>query len=66
MVFALDHADASGEVVNILYEALTLEETPIPLKVEGRVCTGLYIGAYTGLIRSSCSSLCTIGIDSQL
>ena len=44
MVFALDHADASGEVVDILYEALTLEETPIPLKVEGRVCTGLWSG----------------------
>jgi hypothetical protein len=33
MVFALDNADACGEVVDILYEALTLPETPIPLKV---------------------------------
>jgi len=35
MAFALDNADASGEVVDILYEALTLAETPIPLKVKG-------------------------------
>ena len=33
MVFALDNADASGEVVDILYEALTLAETPVPIKV---------------------------------
>lgn len=33
MVFALDHADCAAEVVEILTEALTLDETPIPTKV---------------------------------
>ncbi len=33
MVFALDHADCAAEVVDILQEALTLDETPIPTKV---------------------------------
>jgi hypothetical protein len=33
MVFALDHADCAAEVVDILTEALTLDETPIPTKV---------------------------------
>ena len=35
MVFALDNADACGEVVEVLYEALTLAETPVPIKVGG-------------------------------
>ena len=33
MVFALDNADACGEIVDVLYEALTLTETPVPIKV---------------------------------
>ena len=33
MVFALDNADAAGEVVDILAQALSLPETPVPLKV---------------------------------
>ncbi|KAK1276865.1 hypothetical protein QJS04_geneDACA003889 [Acorus gramineus] len=33
MGFALDNADASGEVVEVLTESLTLKETPIPTKV---------------------------------
>ena len=33
MVFALDNADACSEVVEILAEALSLAETPVPLKV---------------------------------
>lgn len=33
MGFALDNADAAGEVVEVLTESLTLEETPIPTKV---------------------------------
>lgn len=32
MTFALDHADCAAEVVDILAEALTLDETPIPTK----------------------------------
>jgi hypothetical protein len=34
MTFALDHADCAAEVVDILAEALTLDETPIPTKVQ--------------------------------
>lgn len=33
MGFALDNADAAGEVVEVLTESLTLQETPIPTKV---------------------------------
>ncbi|TYI77100.1 hypothetical protein E1A91_D06G122600v1 [Gossypium mustelinum] len=33
MGFALDNADAAGEVVEVLTESLTLKETPIPTKV---------------------------------
>ncbi|KAL3630025.1 Protein rrc1 [Castilleja foliolosa] len=33
MGFALDNADAAGEVVEVLTESLTLNETPIPTKV---------------------------------
>jgi hypothetical protein len=33
MAFALDHADAARDVVEILAEALTLAETPVPMKV---------------------------------
>lgn len=33
MGFALDNADAAGEVVEVLTESLTLKETPIPAKV---------------------------------
>ncbi|KAL0903511.1 hypothetical protein M5K25_027897 [Dendrobium thyrsiflorum] len=33
MGFALDNADAAGEVVEVLAESLTLKETPIPTKV---------------------------------
>jgi len=33
MSFALDHADAARDVVDILTEALTLSETPVPMKV---------------------------------
>ncbi|XP_047328034.1 protein RRC1-like isoform X2 [Impatiens glandulifera] len=33
MGFALDNADAAGEIVEILTESLTLKETPIPTKV---------------------------------
>lgn len=33
MVFALDNADAAGEVVDILAQSLSLAETPVPLKV---------------------------------
>lgn len=33
MVFAIDNADASGEVVETLSDALTLAETPVPLKI---------------------------------
>ncbi|KAK9824009.1 hypothetical protein WJX72_006933 [[Myrmecia] bisecta] len=33
MVFALDNADSSSEVVEILAESLTLPETPVPTKV---------------------------------
>lgn len=38
MAFALDNADASGEVVEVLEEAMTIPETPVPLKA--RVCGG--------------------------
>jgi hypothetical protein len=40
MVFALDHADCAAEVVDILAEALTLDETPIPTKVQNTACCG--------------------------
>ncbi|KAL6888782.1 hypothetical protein ACP4OV_009808 [Aristida adscensionis] len=33
MGFALDNADAAGEIVEVLTESLTLKETPIPTKV---------------------------------
>ncbi|KAF0900461.1 hypothetical protein E2562_032069 [Oryza meyeriana var. granulata] len=33
MGFALDNADAAGEIVEVLAESLTLKETPIPTKV---------------------------------
>ncbi|CAM8969450.1 unnamed protein product [Rhodiola kirilowii] len=33
MAFALDNADAAGEIVEVLTESLTLKETPIPTKV---------------------------------
>ncbi|KAA0064881.1 protein RRC1-like isoform X1 [Cucumis melo var. makuwa] len=33
MGFALDNADAAGEIVEVLTESLTLRETPIPTKV---------------------------------
>ncbi|GMH20336.1 hypothetical protein Nepgr_022177 [Nepenthes gracilis] len=33
MGFALDNADAGGEIVEVLTESLTLKETPIPAKV---------------------------------
>ncbi|EPS61032.1 hypothetical protein M569_13768, partial [Genlisea aurea] len=33
MGFALDNADAAGEVVEVLTDSLTLKETPIPTKV---------------------------------
>lgn len=33
MVFAMDNADAAAEVVDTLAEALSLQETPLPLKV---------------------------------
>ncbi|XP_042442122.1 protein RRC1-like [Zingiber officinale] len=33
MGFALDNADAAGEVVEVLTESLTLKETPVPTKV---------------------------------
>ncbi|KAK6927661.1 RNA recognition motif domain, partial [Dillenia turbinata] len=33
MGFALDNADAAGEVVEVLTESLTLKETPLPTKV---------------------------------
>ncbi|CAN8256694.1 unnamed protein product [Cochlearia groenlandica] len=33
MGFALDNADAAGEVIDVLTESLTLKETPIPTKV---------------------------------
>ncbi|GMJ07774.1 hypothetical protein HRI_004446600 [Hibiscus trionum] len=33
MGFALDNADAAGEVVEVLTESLTLKETPIRTKV---------------------------------
>jgi len=33
MAFALDHADCASEVVQVMYEALTLPETPIPSKL---------------------------------
>ncbi|KAH7671816.1 ENTH/VHS domain-containing protein [Dioscorea alata] len=33
MGFALDNADAAGEIVEVLSESLTLKETPIPTKV---------------------------------
>ncbi len=33
MVFALDNADAAGEVVDILAQSMSLAETPVPLKV---------------------------------
>ncbi|KAM0943397.1 putative transcription regulator SAP family [Dioscorea sansibarensis] len=33
MGFALDNADAAGEIVEVLTESLTLKETPIPAKV---------------------------------
>ena len=38
MTFALDHADCAAEVVDILAEALTLDETPIPTKVGSTLC----------------------------
>lgn len=40
MVFALDHADCAAEVVDILQEALTLDETPIPTKVRRKLEMG--------------------------
>ncbi|KZV25793.1 hypothetical protein F511_16657 [Dorcoceras hygrometricum] len=33
MGFALDNADAAGEIVEVLTESMTLKETPIPTKV---------------------------------
>ncbi|WVZ77640.1 hypothetical protein U9M48_025486 [Paspalum notatum var. saurae] len=33
MGFALDNADAAGEIVEVLTESLTIKETPIPTKV---------------------------------
>ena len=33
MGFALDNADAAGEIVEVLTESLTLKETPMPTKV---------------------------------
>ncbi|XP_057419830.1 protein RRC1 isoform X2 [Lotus japonicus] len=33
MGFALDNADAAGEIVEVLTESLTLRETPIPTKI---------------------------------
>jgi U2-associated protein SR140 len=33
MVFALDNADAAGDVVEVLAESLTLSETPPPTKL---------------------------------
>ncbi|KAF6144779.1 hypothetical protein GIB67_016853, partial [Kingdonia uniflora] len=33
MGFALDNADAAGEIVEVLTESLTLKETPVPTKV---------------------------------
>ncbi|KAF8392994.1 hypothetical protein HHK36_021235 [Tetracentron sinense] len=33
MGFALDNADAAGEIVEVLSESLTLKETPVPSKV---------------------------------
>ena len=36
MVFALDNAECAAEVVEILTDALTLKETPIPTKA--RAC----------------------------
>lgn len=38
MVFALDNAESASEVVEILTEALTLPETPIPTKVCRSLC----------------------------
>lgn len=38
MVFALDNAESASEVVEILTEALTLPETPIPTKVWRNLC----------------------------
>lgn len=45
MTFALDHADCAAEVVDILTEALTLDETPIPTKVSlphPRLCPAVH------------------------
>jgi len=36
MVFALDNAECAAEVVEIVTDALTLKETPIPTKVRSR------------------------------
>jgi len=36
MVFALDNAECAAEVVEILTDALTLKETPVPTKVRSR------------------------------
>ena len=36
MVFALDNAECAAEVVEILTDALTLKETPVPTKVRDR------------------------------
>jgi U2-associated protein SR140 len=33
MIFALDCADAGAEIVETLGDALTIPETPIPLKI---------------------------------
>jgi U2-associated protein SR140 len=33
MVFCLDCADAGAEIVETLVDALTLSETPVPLKI---------------------------------
>ena len=45
MVFALDNAESAAEVVEILTEALTIPETPIPTKVRRRGCVTLfYVG----------------------
>lgn len=38
MMFALGNADASGEVVDILAQSLSLQETAVPLKVRVCVC----------------------------
>jgi len=38
MVFALDCADAGAEIVETLADALTLPETPVPLKIARCVC----------------------------